>query len=201
MLGHTMQSFIHGSNVYPHVVFRGNGAPGTIVGNQHSLISRQTNGQEGSQIADRALDQAVWFNTPIDPRTGEMKLFLLSGQGARHHVLKEVTDGTTPNRDAGNAISQRQGSVGGFVAMQASGPEEGSAVKLYAHDIEAYLPGDMDGDGDLTCEDVWAARAALGKHEGDGGFLRNADLDEDGVVDMRDVMVLWRLLPRDERCR
>lgn len=138
-----MQSFIHGTNAYPHVVFRGNGANGTVVAGQHSLITRQTNGQEGSQIADRALDQAVWFNTPIDQKTDEMKMFLYTDKDGvkRHHVLKEVADGETPNRDAGNAISQRQASVGGFVAMQAKSPKEGTSVKLYAYDIEPYAPG------------------------------------------------------------
>ncbi|QFZ84788.1 hypothetical protein GFK26_19475 [Variovorax paradoxus] len=138
--GHTMQSFIHGTNAYPHVMFRGNGASGTVVAGRHSLITRQTNGQEGSQIAERALDQAVWFNTPIDPKTGEMKMFLYTEKDGvkQHHVLKEVVDGETPNRDAGNAISQRQGSVGGFVAMQAESPKEGTSVKLYAYDIEPY---------------------------------------------------------------
>src|SRR4030095_11414090 len=64
--GFTIESFIHGTNVYPMIVFRGNGATGTIVNGQHSLITRQTNGAEGPQIADRALDQAVWFHTPMD---------------------------------------------------------------------------------------------------------------------------------------
>lgn len=198
--GHTLQSFIHGSNVYPHLLFRGNGAPGTVVGTQHSLITRQTNGQEGSQIAERVLDQAVWFNTPIDARTGEMKLFMYSATGARHHVLKEVGDGTTPNRDAGNAISQRQASVGGFVAMQAGGPEEGTPVKLYAHDVEAYVPGDVDGDGEVTCGDVWMAKRSLGQHSGQPGFLTHADLDQDGLIDMRDVITLWRWVREGGGC-
>ncbi|WP_019655190.1 endo-1,4-beta-xylanase [Variovorax atrisoli] len=142
--GHTMQSFIHGTNAYPHIVFRGNGATGTVVAGQNSLITRQTNGQEGSQIAERALDQAVWFNTPIDPKTGAMKMFLYTEKDGikQHHVLKEVNDGETPNRDAGNAISQRQGSVGGFVAMQAESPTEGTSVRLYAYDVESYAPDD-----------------------------------------------------------
>jgi len=147
------------------------------------------------------LDQAVWFNTPIDPRTGEMKMFLYSAQGQQHHVLQEVEDGNTPNRDPGNAISQRQGSVGGFVATQAGSPAEGTGVKLYAHDIEPYVPGDVDGDDEVTCADVWAATAALGRRAGDAGILRNADLDQDDVVDMRDVVVIWQLLPRGLRCR
>jgi hypothetical protein len=201
--GHTMESFIHGTNVYPHVVFRGNGAPGTVVAGQHSLITRQTNGQEGAQIADRALDQAVWFHTPIDPKTGETKMFLYTGNGAtrQHYVLKEVNDGSTPNRDAGNAISQRQAAVGGFVAAQAGSPEEGTGVRLYAYDIAPYLPGDVDGDGQLTCSDVAAAMGSLRKRTGDPGFLRNADLDQDGVVEMHDITVLWRLVPGGVHCR
>ena len=201
--GHTMESFIHGSNVYPHIAFRGNGATGTVVAGQHSLITRQTNGQEGSQIAERALDQAVWFNTPIDQRTGEMKMFLYTGTGAtnQHYVLKEVGDGNTPNRDAGNAISQRQASVGGFVAMQAGSPDEGTGIKLYAYDIEPYLPGDVDGDGQLTCFDVSAVMASIGKRAGEPGFLPNADLDQNGVVDMRDIVAISRLLPAGMRCK
>ncbi|MBL0727240.1 endo-1,4-beta-xylanase [Piscinibacter sp. HJYY11] len=200
--GHTLQSFIHGSNVYPHVMFRGNGAPGTVVGGLHSLITRQTNGQEGSQIAERVLDQAVWFNTPIDPRTGELKLFQYTSRGAgQHHVLREVADGITPNRDANNAISQRQGSVGGFVAAQAGSPEEGTGVKLYAYDIEPYVPGDVDGDGQLTCADVSAAMSSLWKRAGDAGYLRHADLDQDGLIEMRDIVSIGRLLPHGVRCR
>ncbi|WP_295381414.1 endo-1,4-beta-xylanase [Pseudacidovorax intermedius] len=142
--GHTMQSFIHGTNVYPQIVFRGNGATGTVVAGRNSLITRQTNGQEGSQIAERNLDQAVWFNTPIDPESGEMKMFLYTEKDGvkQHYVLKDVVDGETPNRDAGNAISQRQGSVGGFVAVQADSPKEGTSVKLYAYDVAAYAVED-----------------------------------------------------------
>ena len=141
--GHTMQSFIHGTNVYPHVMFRGNGASGSVLADQHSLVTRQTNGQEGSQIAERALDQAVWFSTPMDPRTGEMKLFLYTDRNGvkQHFVLKEVVDGVTPNRDAGNAISQRQAAEGGFVALQAGNPSAGTSVRLYAYDIEPDMSG------------------------------------------------------------
>lgn len=201
--GHTMTSYIHGSNVYPHTVFRGNGAPNTVVAGQHSLITRQTNGQEGSQIAERQIDQAVWFNTPIDPRTGELKMFLYTAKGAtqQHYVLKEVADGITPNRDANNAISQRQGLVGGFVVQQASGPDEGTAVRLYAHDIAPYVPGDVDGDAQLSCADVSAATASLGKRSGDAGYARHADLDQDGQVEMRDVAAVRRLVPEGVQCR
>lgn len=200
--GHAILSYIHGTNVYPHTVFRGNGANGTVVGGQHSLITRQTNGAEGSQIAERALDQAVWFNTPIDPQTGEMKMFLFSGRNgsSQHYALKEVDSGSTPNRDANNAISQRQGATGGFVALQSAGPEAGTTVKLYAYDIAAYLPGDVNGDAALGCADLSAAGGAIGKRSGQAGFLAAADMDQNGVIDIRDIAAISRLLPAGTRC-
>ncbi|WP_046116028.1 endo-1,4-beta-xylanase [Aquincola tertiaricarbonis] len=201
--GHTILSYIHGTNVYPHTVFRGNGANGTVVAGQHSLITRQTNGAEGSQIAERALDQAVWFNTPIDPQTGEMRMFLFSGRGGtnQHYALKEVDSGVTPNRDPNNAISQRQGASGGFVALQAAGPEAGTRVKLYAYDIEPYLPGDVNGDALLGCADLLTASASVGKRAGQVGFTSAADMDQNGLIDVRDIAAISRMLPAGTRCQ
>ncbi|APW39396.1 hypothetical protein RD110_21040 [Rhodoferax koreense] len=200
--GHTMQSFIHGTNVYPHVLFRGNGAAGTVANGNYSLITRQQNGAEGSQIADRALDQAVWFNSPIDQKTGVTKMFLYTGRGgaSQHYALKEVESGTTPNRDTGNAISQRQGATGGFVAMQADGPEAGTNVKLYVYDIKPYVYGDVNGDSAVMCSDLSAATAAIGKRTGQPGFLPAADVDQNGIVDVRDISAISRLLPAGTRC-
>ena len=196
--GYTMESFIHGTNVYPNIVFRGNGATGTVVGGQNSLITRQTNGAEGPQIADRALDQAVWFHTPINQETGEMKMFLYTGRGAinQHYVLKEVANGNTPNRDTGNAISQRQASTGGFIALQAASPEEGTPVKLYAYDMQPYVPGDVNGDNAANCTDVAMANSAVGTRTGQAGFLPSADLNNNGVIDLIDVKLVRAAVAR-----
>lgn len=200
--GHIMESFIHGTNVYPNMMFRGNGATGTVVAGQHSLITRQQNGAEGTPIADRALDQAVWFNTPIDPATGEMRMFLYTGRDStqQHHVLKEVANGTTPNRDSGNAISQRQGATGGFIALQAAGPEDGTRVKLYAYDMKAYVYGDVNEDAQLNCADVSVATAAVGRRVGQPGYRAAADVDQNGVIDVRDIAAMARMLPAGTRC-
>jgi len=190
--GYTMDGYIHGTNVYPMIVFRGNGATGTVVNGQNSLITRQTNGSEGPQIADRALDQAVWFHTPIDQQTGEMKMFLYTGRGAtnQHYVLKEVVNGNTPKLDTGNAISQRQASTGGFIALQAASPDAGTSVKLYAYDMAPYVPGDVNGDNVADCADVAMANSAVGTRTGQAGFLPSADLDNNGVIDFIDVKLV-----------
>ena len=62
-----MESLIHGTNVYPNMLFRGNGATGTVVDDDHSLITRQQNGAEGTPVADRVLGQAVRCPNPNDP--------------------------------------------------------------------------------------------------------------------------------------
>jgi hypothetical protein len=85
--------------------------------------------------------------------------------------------------------------------QQAGSPDEGTGIKLYAYDIEPYLPGDVDGDGQLTCFDVSAVMASIGKRAGEPGFLPKADLDQYGVVDMRDVVAISRLLPSGMRCK
>lgn len=200
--GYTMEGFIHGTNVYPNVVFRGNGAAGTVVGQQHSLITRQQNGAEGTPIADRALDQAVWFHTPIDPRSGETKMFLYTGRGAanQHYVLKEITTGETPNRDSGNVISQRQGATGGFVAMRAANPDAGTTVKLYVYDMKPYVYGDVDGDNAVMCSDLSTASSLVGRRTGQSGFSSAADVDQNGTIDIRDVTAISRLLPAGSRC-
>jgi len=200
--GYTMESFIHGTNVYPNVMFRGNGAAGTVVGEQHSLITRQQNGAEGTPIADRALDQAVWFHTPIDAKSGETRMFMYTGSGAtnQHYVLKEVATGETPNRDSGNAISQRQGATGGFVAARAANPDAGTKVKLYVYDIKPYVYGDVDGDNAVMCSDLATATASVGKRAGQPGFSSAADVDQNGIVDIRDISAISRLLPAGTRC-
>lgn len=200
--GYTMESFIHGTNVYPNMLFRGNGAAGSVVGEHHALITRQQNGAEGTPIADRALDQAVWFHTPIDPQTGAMKMFQYTGRGAtdQHYVLNEVQSGDTPNRDSGNAISQRQAATGGFVATRAASPQDGTTVRLYAYDMKPYVYGDIDGNNAVMCSDLSAAKASVGKRVGQSGFVSAADVDQSGMVDIRDITAISRLLPAGTRC-
>jgi hypothetical protein len=179
------------------IVFRGNGAAGTVVGGQNSLITRQTNGAEGPQIADKALDQAVWFHTPIDQVTGEMKMFLYTGRGAtnQHYVLKEVGNGNTPKLDTGNAISQRQAATGGFIALQAASPDEGTSVKLYAYDMEPYVYGDLNADGVTDCKDLAIVKGSFGKRAGQPGFDARADVNADGVVDFKDWTFITQIVP------
>jgi len=72
--------------------------------------------------------------------------------------------------------------------------------------VVAFLPsgsviGDVNTDGLVNCTDVSLLRASFGKRTGQPGFNLNADLNNDGVVDIRDLMVVTRQLPAGTTCQ
>jgi hypothetical protein len=62
------------------------------------------------------------------------------------------------------------------------------------------LTGDLDGDGQVTCSDVAIVRAALGTSAGQPGFNPVADVNGDGVVDVRDLAYVSQRLQGDRNC-
>ena len=65
-VGFGLQSLVHGGLIEPYFIHRD---ATTTYPNTLSLISN-------NHITDEDLDRGVWFNTPIDPVTGETTLFL-----------------------------------------------------------------------------------------------------------------------------
>src|SRR5262249_4345542 len=71
--------------------------------------------------------------------------------------------------------------------------------------VVAYLSngsvvGDVDGNGSVNCADVSLVKASFGKHVGQPGFNSAADLNNDTVVDIRDLIVITRQLPAGTTC-
>ncbi|WHY63661.1 endo-1,4-beta-xylanase [Cytobacillus firmus] len=73
--GYTMLSLVHGGLVAPSIMYRDPGSDDTA-----ALRTDAT-------IADSALDRAVWFNTGIDPDTGETTIFSHSGSSGHTYAL------------------------------------------------------------------------------------------------------------------
>lgn len=73
--GYTMLSLVHGGLVAPSILYRDLGSDETA-----ALRSDST-------IADSALDRAVWFNTEIDPDTGETTIFSHTGSSDLTYAL------------------------------------------------------------------------------------------------------------------
>ena len=60
--------------------------------------------------------------------------------------------------------------------------------------------GDVNGDAVVTCQDLSAATASIGKRTGQVGFFPTADIDRNGVIDVRDISAIARLLPAGTHC-
>ena len=70
----------------------------------------------------------------------------------------------------------------------------GMLTNFVAFRRNSEVLGDVDGDGVVTCTDVAIVRAALGRRAGQPGFDARADLNRDGVVDVRDLASVIRQL-------
>lgn len=67
--------------------------------------------------------------------------------------------------------------------------------------IEPGLPGDLNGDGFVDCDDIAIVRAAFGKKKGQPGFDDRADVVVDGLVNVRDVAYVSQHLAAGTRCQ
>ncbi|MBU8880906.1 endo-1,4-beta-xylanase [Bacillus sp. FJAT-29790] len=116
--GYTMLSLVHGGLVAPSILWR------DLSNDMTAPLRTDTT------IGDSALDRAVWFNTGIDPDTGETTLFLHTGSSNYTYAL--------------------HGNANGFVGQGGTDPLEGfaadSRVKLYEY-VSDYSYEDLTSLG------------------------------------------------------
>ncbi len=115
--GYTMLSLVHGGLVAPSIMYRD-------LSNDDTAALRTD-----STIADSALDRAVWFNTDIDPETGETTLFSHTGSTDETYAL--------------------HGNEHGFVTKKVDDPLKDDAalrVKLYEY-VTDYVYEDLTSLG------------------------------------------------------
>ncbi len=60
--------------------------------------------------------------------------------------------------------------------------------------------GDVNGDGLVNCADVSLVESSFGKRTGQPGFNLAADLNADGIVDLKDLFIVNRQLPTGSVC-
>ncbi|NLY43233.1 MAG: endo-1,4-beta-xylanase [Clostridiaceae bacterium] len=116
--GYLLQCLVHGSSISPYIMWRDTSSDMTA-----PLRTDAT-------IGDNDLDRAVWFNTGIDPETGETTLFLHTGSSNYTYAL--------------------HGNEAGFVGQGGTGPleqyAEVSRVKLYEY-VSDYSYEDITSVG------------------------------------------------------
>jgi von Willebrand factor A domain-containing protein 7 len=62
------------------------------------------------------------------------------------------------------------------------------------------VTGDVTGDGLVNCADVQAVKSAFGRRTGDVGFDPRADLNRDGIINVRDQAIVTQNLPIGTSC-
>lgn len=62
------------------------------------------------------------------------------------------------------------------------------------------LPGDLNVDGRIDCADLAIVKASLGKRTGDVGFDPRADVNNDGIVNLRDLSFVSQRVPAGTTC-
>lgn len=67
-------------------------------------------------------------------------------------------------------------------------------------DFTIKVAGDLNGDGAVTCADVAIVRSSFGKRTGQPAFDARADIDKNGVVDVRDLAYVTQRLPAGTTC-
>ncbi|QNA88539.1 hypothetical protein G4G28_08640 [Massilia sp. Dwa41.01b] len=88
-----------------------------------------------------------------------------------------------------------------FSAEDASNPDARNYASLSSSVIAPPLVGDVNRDGRVDCDDLGIVRASFGSRPGSGKFNPNVDLDVNGVIDVRDLAIITRLIPAGTVCK
>jgi len=67
--------------------------------------------------------------------------------------------------------------------------------------LPSLFPGDLDANGAIDCVDLRVVRSSFGKREMKTGFDSRADVNGDGVVDIRDLALVSQKLPVGTLCQ
>lgn len=88
------------------------------------------------------------------------------------------------------AFRARQAPVPVTVQVEVSGDDQTTGDAL----LGLYLPGDANGDGEVTRDDLKDIRSRLGTFVGDPGYSFDADSNRDGIITMIDLAIAQRNL-------
>jgi hypothetical protein len=94
-------------------------------------------------------------------------------------------------RNAGALANQQQ------IAWSFAAPVVSDSTALL---FTLKVPGDVNGDAVVTCDDVAVVRAGFGRRRGQPGYNAAADLNNDGIINVVDLGLVTQRLPSGTKC-
>jgi hypothetical protein len=146
----------------------------------------------GIRLADLAVPTAT--NTGVNTGASFCSLY-----GSHVPFAPEVVSQLYPTHAAYtvpvNAVTDANLAAGYILAPEAALTRQAAADSLVGR-----RQGDVTGDDLVNCADLRAVNAALGRRSGQPGYVVAADIDGNGVIDVRDVAAVARVI-KEASCR
>jgi virginiamycin B lyase len=86
------------------------------------------------------------------------------------------------------------------IAQDKAGNQENPKSAAEATTYVAVAPGDLNGDGAVNCADINVVRSSFGKTVGQPGYNPVADVNHDGVVNVKDLSWVSQYLVPGTQC-
>jgi hypothetical protein len=125
-------------------------------------------------------------------------------------VVLPLATGTVPGAklvlyrvDSNNTLVPEASVGGGLVtgvADSTASTATFTGVASLSPMVGLYMPGDLNADLKVDCSDIAIIKAAFGKVSGQAGFDARADVNFDGVIDVRDLAYVGQRLPTGTHC-
>ncbi|MBL8227642.1 MAG: hypothetical protein JNL98_04170 [Bryobacterales bacterium] len=115
-------------------------------------------------------------------------------------ILFSTADANTGSILYGRALLTGNPQQGGTMTVKVYAQNAGLATDVQDLTLVFTGYGDVNGDFALTCADVTFINNLIGRRRGLPGYDYNADINQDGVIDVRDIMVVTSRFPVGVRC-
>lgn len=133
-------------------------------------------------------------------RTGGQRLWVVNGNGSGLSQLNLATRGSDEyprwDRQTGRILFSSEDRDNNIWSTDISGGKV--QITRIANKTNG---GDVNADGSISCLDLALIRSSFGRKAGQAGYDLRADLNQDGIVDARDLGVASKRLPSGSSCK
>ena len=134
------------------------------------------------------------YKTPLS-----VTLSCIDPQGPGCDKIYYTTDGTAPTTSSKVYTSPIL--IPAATTLKFFGTDlEGFSERVKSQTYALALQGDVNVDGKVDCADLAILKASFGKRCGQAGFDSRADLNQDCLVDVKDLVQVARQVPVGTRC-